>query len=270
MATDADFEYFDTHGNNTNNRILGEFNNIQGLYANTFDLEIIIVHQNVWNTVNDPYASLNPGAINNEIANTWGTTFDDLERDLVHMFTDKDFNGLLGSASALGDICIDQNANSFTVDEDFSNAYTLAHEIGHNLGAQHPGNEPGSNCGGGLNRTVMCTGDNIPNLTFSQFSQNEINTYINNNSNCLFQFDNITIEGDGNICVNNQETLSLNSELPGNVSWSLSNSRATITAGQGTNNITVRGISDGNVTLKLPLMYRVQLVVYRLSLEYLT
>lgn len=250
VATDADFEYNQIYGNNSNNRIIGEFNNIHGVYGNTFNIEIVIVHQNVWTTANDPYNSFNTATVNNEISNTWQTTFGNVDRDLVHMFTGKNL-GILGRASGIGNVCSNPNANSYTVDADPVNSYTVAHEIGHNLGAQHPVNDPNSNCGGGINRTVMCQGANIPNIVFSAFSQNEINNYVNSNSGCLFQFDGISdISGNGSMCVNTTRVYTIDVPVEASITWSLTNSHATIISGQGTNSVTVRGQSNGSVQLR--------------------
>ncbi|MFD1160857.1 zinc-dependent metalloprotease family protein [Hwangdonia seohaensis] len=251
VATDADFEYFQEYGGDSNDRILAEFNNIEGIYATTFDLEIVIVHQNVWTTINDPYVSTSGSTINSEIGNTWQTTFGNVKRDLTHMFTGKDLGGLLGRTSGIGNVCVDANANSFTVDVDESNSYTVAHEIGHNLGAVHPNGDPNSFCGGtDLQRTVMCQGGNIANIVFSAFSQNQINNFISENSACLFEFDYISsILGNNNICVNNSDAYTLNVPNEANITWSLSNSNARIVSGQGTTTITIEGLNFGSVNL---------------------
>jgi len=251
VATDADFEYFQNHGNNSNNRILGEFNNIQGVYANTLNIEIVIVFQNVWTTVSDPYSSTNGTIINNEISSTWQNTFGNIDQDLVHHFTGKNLGGLLGQASDIGTVCSNDISTSFTVDANLSNSYTVAHEIGHNLGAEHPTGDPNSFCSGtALQRTVMCQGANIPRIVFSNFSENQINNYLASNSACLFQFENIEIVGESLICDSNNRTYNLVTPLNGNITWHINNQNASIVSGQGTSEVIISPTGNGSVELR--------------------
>ncbi|GAA4275175.1 zinc-dependent metalloprotease family protein [Aquimarina gracilis] len=245
VATDADFEYFSTYGANANTRILAEFNNIQGVYANTFALEMVIVFQNVWTTVADPYVSTNAATITNEVINTWQNNFGNVNRDLVEMFTDKNLGSLLGRASGIGTICRQSSSSSYTVDR-FAAFRTLGHEIGHNFGGIHG---DGVLCGGST-ASVMCQGDKQIPIYFSNNSINRINNYINSNSGCLFQFNNISITGESLICSSSTQNYTLTSELPGTITWSVSSGALTIIGGQGTPTVTIRGFSgDGNATL---------------------
>lgn len=247
VATDADYEYFNLYGNNSNNRIIGEFNNIQPEYADTFDLEVVIVNQNVWTSANDPYSSFNSATINTEIANTWQTTFGNVKRDLVHMFTGKDLGNLYGRASAIGDVCNSNSANSYTVDR--INAFpTTGHEIGHNLSGIHG---DGVQCGT-LNASVMCQGDKEIPIYFSNASINRIENYISTNSSCFYEFNGISsISGDDGICVNGTETYTIDIPIEADITWSLVNSGyASIISGQGTTSVTVKGLNNGNTQLK--------------------
>ncbi len=240
VATDADFEYFQAYGANSNTRILAEFNNIQGVYANSFNMEIVIVFQNVWTTVSDPYASTNAATITNEVINTWQSTFGNIERDLVELFTGKNLGTLLGRASGIGTVCRQSSSSSYTVDR-FAAFRTLGHEIGHNLNGVHG---DGILCGGPT-ASVMCQGDKQIPIYFSNNSINRINNYINSNSNCLFRFDNINITGENLICNSDIENYTLDSELQGNITWS-TNGLLTIIGGQGTQTVTVRGSASGD------------------------
>ncbi len=176
VVTDADYEYFLEYGGNARTRILAEFNNIQGVYETTFDLDVVVVFRNVWIFSNDPYTSANFAQINNEIETAWQNSFSNRNFDVIQMFTGKNLGGLLGRANAIGNVCTDDYANNYTVDVNLNNSYTVAHELGHNLGGTHPpAGEPTSLCAGNDNqRTVMCQGSNIARIVFSAFSTNQI------------------------------------------------------------------------------------------------
>lgn len=179
VAVDADFEFFQTFGGNTNTRINGYFNSIRGLYETTFDLDIVLVNTHIWTTVADPYVSFDGATINNEIENTWSTTFGSVNRDIVCHFTGKDLGALLGRANAIGNLC-DGDPNNFT--SNHPTAYkTLAHEIGHNLNGLHPT----SGCTGS-SIPVMCQGTSqrVP-LYFSTNNRVRINNHLSANQGCI-------------------------------------------------------------------------------------
>lgn len=171
VATDADYEYFQDYGSNSRTRILGEFNNIQGVYETTFDLDVVVVFQNVWTFSGDPYTTTDPFLLNAEIETAWQNSFSNRNFDVIQMFTGKNIQfGVLGAANVIGNVCNDNFANNYTVDENLSNSYTVAHELGHNLGGTHPApTEPTSFCTVENQRTVMCQGDNIARIEFSTF-----------------------------------------------------------------------------------------------------
>ncbi|MBZ9632434.1 M12 family metallo-peptidase [Salegentibacter sp. LM13S] len=246
VATDADFEYFNDYGNNSNNRILGEFNNIQGVYSDIFNMDIVIVEQNVWTTSSDPYTSTNGASIISEISSTWQNNFANVERDLVHFFTGKNLGFLFGRASGIGDVCLSPDANSFTVDR-LAAFRTTGHEIGHNLNGIH---EDGIQCGT-PNASVMCQGEKAIPIFFSNASETRIENFISSNSDCLHELNNISeIDGSSNLCSNSIETYSIDIPVEASITWSLTNNYATIISGQGTTTISVQGQSDGNVQLK--------------------
>lgn len=179
VAADADFEFWSTYGGNTQSRIFGYFNTMDIVYETTFDLDVDVVNVHVWTTAADPYTSTIPATINNEVGNVWGTTFANVERDVVRLFTGKNLGLNLGRANALGTLC-DDISNNFTTDH--PTAYkTLAHEIGHNLNAQHPT----SGCSGG-NQPIMCQGtaQKVP-LYFSTANRTRINNHMNANEACI-------------------------------------------------------------------------------------
>lgn len=253
VATDADYEYFQEHGSNSRTRILAEFNNIQGVYETTFDLDVVVVFQNVWTFSSDPYSSFSTitSAINDEIETAWQNSFSNRNFDVIQMFTGKNLGGALGRANGIGNVCNDDYANNWTQDRNLSNSYTVAHELGHNLGGNHPGDaEPTSFCTGNDNqRTVMCQGENIARIVFSTFSQNEITDYITNNSACLTDFEgNYSISGPFRFCPSG--TFSINN-LPNDatVSWSVSPTNALTFPQSNSTTFTRNGNFNGAATI---------------------
>lgn len=252
VATDADYEYFLEYGGNTMTRILGEFNNIQGVYETTFDLDLVVVFQNVWTSSNDPYTSTNFAQINTEIETAWQNSFSNRNFDVIQMFTGKNLGGLLGRANDIGNVCQDDYANNYTVDVNLNNSYTVAHELGHNLGGAHPPfGEPTSFCAGNDNqRTVMCQGTNITRIVFSPFSTNQITNYISDNSDCLNDFEgNYSINGPTNFCPSGFFEIN-NFPQNGTVTWSVSPSNSlSFTQGDPTTSFTRIGSFSGFATI---------------------
>jgi len=139
VATDADFEYFQKFGQNTNSRILDILNQVEGLYINFFNLEITVVAQHVFETDNDPYVSTEAGTILNEFRTQAPILFNGVNRDVAHLWTGKNIdggtigiayrNGVCRTSSGVG---VSQNLNGVVL-----RTALTAHEIGHNLGLPH-------------------------------------------------------------------------------------------------------------------------------------
>ncbi|GJM29151.1 MAG: hypothetical protein DHS20C17_17860 [Cyclobacteriaceae bacterium] len=183
VATEADAEWFDTFGANSNQEILGELNLVEGVYEDAFNMYFLVVFQNVWTNINtDPYASFNGNGIIDELTNEWENNRENVHRDLVLHFTDKDLGGLLGQAAGIGTLCsVPEDSYAFNTNY-FATFYTVAHEIGHTLGGIHG---DGQNCGGN-NRTIMCQGDTTNNFVFSNASETRIGNYLDANGwDCL-------------------------------------------------------------------------------------
>lgn len=186
VATDADWEWFQMYGANSNAVILTNLNMVEGVYFTTFNLGFTIVFQNVWQTSADPYtAAGSPSSdILDEIRDEWNVnnaTFMAVNRDLVHVFSAKNHGGLLGSVSGgLPAVCqVPDVSHGFTADR-VGAFLTTAHEIGHNFNGVHG---DGTNCGT-ASASIMCQGL-MKGLFFSAASTTTIGDYIAANDGCL-------------------------------------------------------------------------------------
>lgn len=234
LATEADFEYTQAFGGNPNANILGIINTVDGVYQNDLNIRIVVVHQHFWNTNADPYGNPDMGGLLNEFANHWNANFTNVRRDLAHIFTGRNFGGNLGVAWQ-SSVCVSPALSYGLTRQDNNSFYTTAHEIGHNLGAGHET----SNCGA-PNTTVMCPGPNIPNVTFSQNSRNQINNHINGGGGCLLDFF-ADITGPAALCSSNTYQ-AIGGSVNGNWTWTTSpNINLNTTTGQ-----TVTATPTGN------------------------
>jgi hypothetical protein len=186
LATDADWEWFQMYGANSNAEILTNLNMVEGVYISTFNMQFTIVFQNVWQTSSDPYtAAGSPSSdILAEIREEWevnNATFMAVDRDLMHLFSAKNHGGLLGSVSGgLPSVCSNPSqAHGFTADRNGA-FLTTAHEIGHNFNGVHA---DGVGCGM-EGASIMCQGLE-KSLYFSAASCTTIGDYINANGSCI-------------------------------------------------------------------------------------
>ena len=189
IATEADFEYFTFFGNNAttaNNEILSILNHVEGIYDSAFGLQFTIVFQNVWSTSNDPYTSTNSSTALDQFTNYWNTNHGSLNRDLVHMWTGKDFEGgTIGIAWQPGLDC-PLAQNGYGMSQRLSGTpgkfIVTAHEIGHNFNAQH------SDAQAGCTNSIM-NASLSPSTTemFCPFSKSEIEARANSKVACLSQ-----------------------------------------------------------------------------------
>ncbi|WP_422350835.1 T9SS type A sorting domain-containing protein [Flagellimonas sp.] len=250
VALDCDGDYWDAYNDGSFNRMLSEINMIQDVYDSDLDAVMSVTSVQAF-TGSGIYASSNPSTIMGEINTLWTSSpWSGISRDLVHHFTAKT-TGIYGQASRIGAACDDANPRCFS--EDRTRVHqTVAHEIGHLLNGRH---SEGTDCGTPFVRSIMCQGDNKA-LEFSAASITRITNHMNNWS-CLNN-ETIHIVGTSPICVNDTETFSLNNFSPTastTITWSLSNSRASIQSGQGTSSVVIKGNSSGSVSLTATINY---------------
>ncbi|WP_420155986.1 zinc-dependent metalloprotease family protein [Siphonobacter sp.] len=219
IATDSDYEFTLNNGGNPNATILGILNTVDGVYQSDLNVKIVVVYQHAYTSPADPYVSFDPGIQLNELRNNWNSNFTFVARDVTHLFTGKVLLGGTLGIGYVGTVCSNPSLAYAITMQDIFEAYTTAHEIGHNLGGNHS-DATGPDCI--PNRTVMCQGNNLPTFTFSNNSRNEINNYINSNSGCILNFDNLEIAGPSIICSNSSGTFSVPNLGSTAISWSSS------------------------------------------------
>ena len=163
------------HGDGTNELILSILNEVEGVYNSTFGLDIDVVYQSVYTIENDPFPdSVNTsGFILSQFRNYWKDNMTHIQRDLAHMWTGKEMDGVSIGIAYTGTACssptfaygVSQNIGSFA----YGRFVLTAHEIGHNFGAQHSHSENCSSTG-----SIMCSGVQLGAFYFSEAEQEVI------------------------------------------------------------------------------------------------
>ena len=202
LATDADFEYHNALGGSAqaNSQIQSIINQVDGIYQVELGLTFSIVFQNVYATASDPYTKTEAGGSTgalSEFRNFWNANRADIARDLVHLWTGKDFTGsTIGIAYGGGVVCANPDS-SYGISQRYPNssgnpitAQTVAltaHEIGHNFGADHTNQvtefvsaDVEAACDNTIMEAAVGSG-----MNFCQYSRSQIEGYANGNGVCL-------------------------------------------------------------------------------------
>lgn len=191
VATDFDGQYFQQFGNpGSFNRITGIINGIDGIYQSQLNLDLNIVFQQGWgNPATDPYTSLSANTSLTQFQNWWNANRGNVNRDITHKFSGKNFSGSTVGIAFVGVVCnaprsaygVSQNQGS-----SFLRNQLTAHEIGHNFSARHDNQIgcSGVNCNG--SGPIMCSflqssGSN----NFSGCSRSAIASHTSRNGFCL-------------------------------------------------------------------------------------
>ena len=230
IATEADIEYFQIYGQNTNDQILGLINEIGYLYENNFNMRLVVVYQEVWTGPgNDPYNVQNGTSAQmiDEFRDWWQIYRSNVNRDLAHLFTGRSFSGGTVGTAYRATACSDPGLSyGVTSIDSRDRAKTFAHETGHNFGAYHPNEDPdgdaeANQCGSHSTASAMCQGVQRNPLYFSQKQLQRVTDYINNNQSCLLDYNNLTINGPSALCSSNT-TYSTNAPFGSAPTWTAS------------------------------------------------
>ncbi len=179
VATDADFEYFNIFGTNTNAQILAILNSVDAIYRDQLGIAISVSFQNFWSNSSDPYTGSNAENILNQFAIFWDSNRSLVPAfDVFTLFSGKNFDGSVAGVAFVNSAC---SQASYSLVQNFSDQSLVvpvtAHEIGHTLGSEH------DNCSSGQ-RFVMC--DRLIGAVdeFSATSKANISNYLSTVS-CL-------------------------------------------------------------------------------------
>jgi hypothetical protein len=200
IITEADYEFYQIRGYSTtaaNSSIVSVLNQVEGVYNSYFNIQLMITHQNVWTSSNDPYTSSTSSTIISEVKSQWDPNT--LGRDVVYLFTGKSNTSSRGRARAIGDICKSSNVRGTYAFTASGYAYinegiTTTHEIGHLFNAIHLGNT----C-----TTLMCTLSSLNDYrtyTFASSTISRINSWISSNGSCLTDLESVSVTGSDLIC----------------------------------------------------------------------
>ena len=261
LAIDADYTIYQAFGSNLPNTysyMLSLINIVDGIYEETFGLNIMITYQNIWTSTsspNYPYGS-SYGGYNDlfaQFAVYWRAISQaTVTRNNVHLFHNKTGWGSAGHIGQIDDpsIMFNPASGAYSMSSyDPLQYFITTHEISHNMGANHPPIGL-SNCDnsimGGLNTTQPIT------LYFCNYSINEISTCLNANSYKLYTnlcSGTMAIWGPEVVC-NGGSYFGLANPPSGTIYWTVSNT--TNFAVNPTGNPTAvsrRGSGTGSATL---------------------
>jgi hypothetical protein len=190
IATDADFDFLGTTGNDpnaANAKILSILNMVEGVYESELNLTISVVFQHTWSAA-DPFNGASADALLRSFQAHWNANYPTTQypRDTAHLFTYKPNVRAQGFAF-LGVICRNSSfayGLSGRVDPSWgweeANFLVTTHEIGHNLGASHSDTLP--NCANSLMQAQL---SGSSQLSFCTASRSEVGDYVAANGTCL-------------------------------------------------------------------------------------
>ena len=186
ISTDADPEWYQKYGDQSNAVIASLINATEAIYNRQLGLRFRIVKQHVY-TDSSPYTTTDSGMLltaftrNVENAANLGgnpNTFHQ-DVDLKHLFTGKDIDGSVIGIAYIGVLCAVPSL-SFGVTQSYveaANAGIFAHEVGHNFGATHDSS---------TREGLMYPSISIPPAQkFSDVSLSEITSHLSKYGSCI-------------------------------------------------------------------------------------
>ncbi len=210
IATDADYEYWDIHGSNTNNHILGVLNMVNGFYADA-GLVFTVTSQRTFDSQGgDPYETCHTYGQWCELWREWETNRQHVARDVAYLFSGKalyldssqggEFR-VRGTSGLAGTIC--DRDRAYVLSTDYREAGLVSHELGHAFNARHlevtlPEPEfemecPDVDCGASTcpdptpiqGGPVMCGSIQNPTTAFHPVSISAITSFVASSGSCL-------------------------------------------------------------------------------------
>ncbi len=94
IDTESDFEMFSA--SSTFSDILANLNLVEGVYANFYDMDFIVIYQHECSTVADPYPTTESGcggfSTLQQFGAEWRTNFTNIRRDITVLYSRKEIN----------------------------------------------------------------------------------------------------------------------------------------------------------------------------------
>jgi hypothetical protein len=161
---------------------------VDAIYNAQLNIRVRIVFQRVWTTNTDPYTLTAAGGALEQFRATYNQSFTSAgqtppTRDIVHMFTGKDFDGPTIGIAFIGAVCAQPNFSYGISQSKFSavgarRVAVTAHEMGHNFGAEHPDEPENINpAPPGCNPSIMNSFVQ-DTQNFCQFSRDQITSHL--------------------------------------------------------------------------------------------
>lgn len=188
IALDADAEFFNIHGSSTNAQMLSAINEIEGLYAYTFNIAFQVTNIHYYQSANVlgyPYtANISDGGnlLVGQMKNFWNSNSSNIDRNVAMLFSGKSYiygdgSRPAGIAYSIGGMVNKTTSYMITFDR-IGMFLTTAHELGHLCNGVH------SDCQSNTLPTasVMCQGTKKNPPYFSQASVARIGQHIYSNN----------------------------------------------------------------------------------------
>ena len=186
ISTDADAEWYQKYGEQSNAVIASILNTAEAIYNRQLGLRFRIVKQHVYSDAS-PYITTDPGLLlsaftrNVENAANLGVEPASFHQDvdLKHLFTGKDLDSSVIGIAYIGVVCAVPSL-SFGITQSFmevADAGIFAHELGHNFGAGHDAS---------TREGLMFPSISIPPAQkFSDVSLGEITSHLSKYGSCI-------------------------------------------------------------------------------------
>lgn len=176
VATEADYEFFQVHGSNTNTYIRAVLNAVDAIYTAGLGVKIKIVGQRVTTKDSGNRGSIDSLALLDEFRQ--GAFASNSPADVRHLFTGRSIQGLTIGIAYVGATCIMDGRYGVGLSRNVSaglQPFLAAHEIAHNLSATHDSEA----------NSIMNPAITESNNRFSSRALGSISNFITTNGTCL-------------------------------------------------------------------------------------